>query len=369
MPKNNRIIRAFALIIKNKILWRRKNIMKTKRIISVFIVMTLVIVTFLTGCGNSTSNSASSTSNSSNSPLIGSKDEKYVMVTFVSGIEYWKGAFKGMQDAAKYLGVTAQYTGANEYDINQQVTVLEQVIAQKPSGILLTCINPDALKDPINRAIQQGIPVITFDADSPNSLRYSYLGTSNYNAGVIAARTLAKLVGEKGEVGVITIPGQLNHEERTAGFKDTIAKEFPNMKVVSVQDGKSDQVASAQAMASMMQAHPNLVGVFTTEASTGVGAATAVKEANKVGKVHIVSFDTDKGTLDNIKAGVIDATIAQGTWNMGYWGMMFLYHLKHDLVRPIDGDWKTARVAPLPPIVDTGVNVVTKDNVDYFYSK
>lgn len=328
-----------------------------------------MLTVLLTGCGSSVSTSNSKASSSSGSPLVGSKDEKYVMVTFVSGIEYWKGAYKGMQEAAKNLGVTAEYTGANEYDINQEVTVLEQVIAQKPSGILVTAINPDALKDPINKAMQQGIPVVTFDADSPNSSRYSFLATSNYNAGVIAARTLAKLVGNKGDVGIITIPGQLNHEERTAGFKDTIAKEFPDMKVVSVQDGKSDQVASAQAMASMMQADPNLVGVFTTEASTGVGAATAVKEANKVGKVHIISFDTDKGTLDNVKAGVIDATIAQGTWNMGYWGMMFLYNLKHNLLHPIDGDWAKANVSPLPPNVDTGVNVVTKDNVDFFYSK
>lgn len=73
------------------------------------------------------------------SPLQGSKDDVYYMVTFVSGIEYWKPAFAGMKEAADNLGVTAEYTGANQYDINQQVTVLEQVIAKKPAGILLTC--------------------------------------------------------------------------------------------------------------------------------------------------------------------------------------------------------------------------------------
>lgn len=303
------------------------------------------------------------------SPLQGSEDEVYYMVTFVSGIEYWKPAFEGMKSAANNLGVTAIYTGANEYDINQQVTVLEQVIAKKPAGILLTCINPDALIRPINSAIEQGIPVVTFDADSPESDRYSFLATSNYSAGVQAARFLAELNNEKGNVGLITIPGQLNHEERAAGFKDTIANEFPNMKVVSVQDGKSDQGASAIAMGAMLQAHPDLVGVFTTEASTGVGAATAVQEAGKVDEVDIISFDVDKGTLDYVKAGVIDATIAQGTWTMGYWGQMFLFHLANDLLHPIDGDWKTADVAPLPAYVDTGVSIVTKDNADYFYSK
>lgn len=341
--------------------------MKAKKFLAVFTSILMLLSLVLSGCG-STTNSTNKEASSSN-PFVGSKSEKYVMVTFVSGIEYWKGAYKGMQEAGNNLGVTTQYTGANNYDINEEVTVLNQVIAQKPAGILLTCINPDALKEPINNAIKQGIPVVTFDSDSPDSSRYSFLATSNEEAGVMAARALAKLVGGKGDVGVVTVLGQLNHEQRTQGFKETIAKEFPNMKVVSVQDGKSDQVTSAQVAASMMQADPNLVGIFATEASTGVGVATAVKEANKVGKVHIVSFDTDKGTLDDVKSGIIDATIAQGTWNMGYWGMMFLYNLKHNLVHPIDGDWKKANVAPLPPSVDTGVNIVTKDNVDNFYSK
>lgn len=340
--------------------------MKAKKLFAMSTALTIMML-LLAACGSGTPSTQQPSSGSS--PLVGSKDEKYVMVTFVSGIEYWKGAYRGMQEAGNNLGVTTQYTGANEYDINAEVTVLNQVIAQKPAGILLTCINPDALKEPINNAIKQGIPVVTFDADSPDSSRYSFLATSNEEAGVIAARALAKLVGEKGDVAIVTVLGQLNHEQRTQGFKDTVAKEFPDMKVVSVQDGKSDQVASAQVAASMMQADPNLVGIFATEASTGVGVATAVKEANKVGKVHIISFDTDKGTLDDVKSGIIDATIAQGTWNMGYWGMMFLYNLKHDLVHPIEGDWRQANVAPLPVSVDTGVNVVTKDNADYFYTK
>lgn len=302
------------------------------------------------------------------SPLVGNVEDEYVMITFVSGIEYWKPAYRGMEEAGENLGVSTRYTGANDYDINQQVTVLEQVISQQPAGILLTAINPDALEGPINRAMEAGIPVVTFDADSPNSDRYSFLATSNYEAGVKAADYLAEINNEEGNLGLITIPGQLNHEERARGFQETIANDYPNMEVVSVQDGQSDQSASARAMGSMIQANPDLVGVFTTEASTGVGAATAVEEANMVENIDIVSFDVDKGTLDFVKEGVIDATLAQGTWNMGYWGQMFLFHLNEGLLNPIgDGDWKEAGINPLPDYVDTGVNLVTEDNVDYYY--
>ena len=103
------------------------------------------------------------------------------------------------------------------------------------------------------------------------------------------------------------------------------------MKVVSVGNDNNDQTRAAILVSGFLQAYPNLKGVFCTDALGGVGAATAVREANKVGQVRIVSFDTDKGTLDLIKEGVIDASIAQGTWNMGYWSMMMLYTVKHNL--------------------------------------
>ncbi len=303
---------------------------------------------------------------SGNPKLKGSPNEEYYMVTFVSGIEYWKGCFKGMKAAADLYGVKAIYTGAPQFDVNQEVTVLRQVIAKKPAGILVTCANPDALKAPIDEAIKKGIPVITFDADSPKSSRYSVLETGNYNAGAMAARYLGKLLGGKGEVGISTVAAQLNHEQRKQGFIDTLKKEFPGIKVVAIVNDENDQTKAARQISAMLQAHPNIKGIFCTDALGGVGAATAIKEANKVGKIKIVSFDTDKGTLDLIKQGVINASIAQGTWNMGFWGMTFLFYLKHGIVNPVD-NWQKYGINPLPPYVDTGTMVVTKQNVDAFY--
>ncbi|WP_202081624.1 substrate-binding domain-containing protein [Caldalkalibacillus salinus] len=335
-----------------------------KKIVVIAFMISLSALVSLAGCANEVVDTGEQ---GEGHPLEGSSNENYVMITFLSGIEYWKDAYRGFEEAGHHFGVQTQYTGASQYDINEQVTVFEQIVAQNPDGILLTAINPSALEEPINRAIEAGIPVITFDADSGESQRYSFLATSNYDAGVTAARELASLVGETGEVGVITVPGQQNHEDRTQGFVDTIETEFSKMDVVAIQDGESDQIAASNTMSGMIQSHPDLVGVFTTEASTGVGAGTAVQEANKVGDISIVSFDTDRGTLDMIKNGVIDATLAQGTWNMGYWGMNFLFHLRHDLLNPVS-DWRTAEVSPLPTSVDTGVAIVNEDNVDYYYA-
>lgn len=325
-----------------------------------------LIVMVVTGC-SSLKNTSSHGSESN--ALVGQKSEEYYMVTFLSGIEYWKGCYKGFEEAGKLYGIKTIYTGGIKYDVNEEVTALEQIIAKKPAGIAITCMNPDAFKAPIKKAMEEGIPIVTFDSDSPDSGRYSFIGTGNEYAGSVAAKALSEQVGtEDAEVVVITNPTQLNNEQRVVGFKNALERDYKNLKLVQIGSGNGDQTEAAKVLAGFLQVHPNIKGVFCTEATSGVGAATAVKEANKEGKVKIVSFDTDKGTLDAIKSGVIAASIAQGTYIMGYQSMNFLYQLKHGLINPV-ADWKTKNIKPLPTFVDTGVDIVTKKNVNSFYLK
>lgn len=98
--------------------------------------------------------------------LQGQIDEKYVMVTFQAGTDYWKKILKGFEDAGQALNVSVEYRGAAQYDVKEQITVLEQVIARKPSGIALSAIHPDALDVTIYKAIDAGIPVVLFDSDA-----------------------------------------------------------------------------------------------------------------------------------------------------------------------------------------------------------
>ena len=332
------------------------------------LVLAMMLGFSLLGCSapaSSSTSEAAAAPASSSAVFNADPKEEYYMVTFLSGIEYWKGCYKGFEAAGEMYGVKTIYAGAAEYDVNQAVTVFEQIIANKPAGIAVTCINPDAYIEPIKKAMEAGIPIVTFDADSPNSGRYSFLATGNKAAGAMAANYLASALGEKGDVALVTLPGQLNHEERTAGFVETIEANYPNMKVVQVGNGGGEQTTAAAAASAILQANPSVVGLFCTDATSGVGAVAAITETNRT-DVKIVSFDTDKGTLDAIKDGKIAASIAQGTWNMGFWAFQMLFQLNHNLINPTEG-WADKGINPLPPYVDTGVNVVTKDNVDAFY--
>ncbi|GLV15007.1 sugar ABC transporter substrate-binding protein [Alicyclobacillus hesperidum] len=343
------------------------NIRKNKKRYASIAAAAAAVVLGLTGCSTSSTGTSTASSGSSGA-FHGSANETYYMVTFLSGIEYWKGVYAGMQAAAKDLGVKTVFTGAPQYDINQEVTTMQQVIAKKPAGIMVTSINAQALTPVINQAIAAGIPVISFDSDAPQSERYAYLGTSNVEAGQKAADYLGQQLNGKGEVAVISTPGELNLDQRVQGFRQEMSQKYPGIKIVAVQNGNSDQIKTAQVTSALLQSYPGLGGIFATEADEGTGAATAVKEANKTGSVKIVSFDTDKATLDAIKSGEITATVAQGTWNMGFWGLMDLFTIHHNLLTPV-ANWKQSGVDPVPPQVDTGVTIVTSKNVNAYLSK
>lgn len=291
----------------------------------------------------------------------GDRSEKYVMVTFLAGIDYWKSAIKGFEDAAEELDVSVEYRGATQYDVHEQITVLEQVIARKPAGIAISAINPHKLNTTINKAVDAGIPVVLFDSDAPSSEALSFVGTNNFAAGEISARKMAELMKGKGEVAVITLPNQLNHQERTDGFVETIMSEYPEMEVVAIKDGKGDEQYSEKVTAELIKNNPEIKGIFATEANGGVGIADAIQRNKVNNKINVISFDTDKPTLDKIREGSISATIAQGTWNMGYWSLQFLFQQNND-ISDIKQDQQ------LPGYVDTGVSIVTRENIHEYYA-
>ncbi|MEW4368401.1 substrate-binding domain-containing protein [Paenibacillus kandeliae] len=305
--------------------------------------------------------------------MKGDINEKYVMITFQSGIEYWKSGLKGFEDAAEALDVSVEYQGSMRYDAREQALVVEQAIAKKPAGIAISAIDSPLLVQAVNKAVDQGIPVVMFDAEAPGSKSYSFLATDNRNAGILAADQMADRTGGSGQIAIITLGNQQNHKDRTAGFEEQIKQRHPNMKIIAVENDQGDAMMAQQQMTRILNQYPQLSGVFITEATgvSGVGAAVQqwIQSPGHMQKDKpvIISFDTNKETLDMIRSGTIDATIAQGTWNMGYWSLQYLFHLHHGLTVPAPS--LSGIVSPVPVRVDTGVSVVTQDNVGDYYAK
>ena len=293
-------------------------------------------------------------------------DQTYYMVTFLAGISFWKDAYRGMQDAAEWLGVNVEYTGEEEYDITGEVAVLEQVIGTEPDGIVVTVIEANAMQPTIDAAIDSGLPIVTFDSDSPLSKRYSFLGTGNYSAGVMAGRYIGPLAAG-GQAAVVTVPTQNNLAQRTAGFIDTITAEYPDVVTGDsfIVDNQNTSEQAASGLAALLQAEPGITGVFSSNAQAAIGAARAITESGMGDQIAHIGFDFDAGTLDLIDSGELGATLAQGTWQMGFWGLAFAYMVRNGSIKSVD-DYNAAGISPLPPNVDTGVVVINQENSQFW---
>ncbi len=297
----------------------------------------------------------------------GSPDETYYMVVMVSGVEYWVGCYEGMKQAAKQLGVKCVYTGTPDYDVSKELTVFQQVLSKNPAGIIVHPIEPTAFIDPINQAIEQGVPVVTFAADSPDSNRNAYVTSNNVKEGYAAADALAEKLGKEGEIALLENPGQLNHEIRIRAFMERINDKYPNMKIVARTGTNQNTSKAYSAVQTMVQAHPNIKGIFSPEASSGQGAAQAAIDIDT--GIQVICCDFTESVLDMIKDGKMFAALQPNTVMQGYLAMMLAYMARHDLVDPMNG-WKETGLKSVEiPVVDNGLNVITKDNADYFRTK
>jgi len=299
----------------------------------------------------------------------GSPKEVYYMVDFVSGVEYWVGVYEGFKVAAAQLGVDTVYTGTPEYDLNKELAVYNQVVAKNPAGILACPMVPDAFVDPINSAIDKGIPVMTFATDSPASKRFAFITSDNVKEGYAAADAICKAIGGKGEVAATENPGQLNHEIRVRSFKERIEKNWPNVKVAATFATNQNMDKANTGVRTLLQAHPNVKGIFTPEASSGLGAAQAAFDISK-GAIKVICCDINESVLDMIQKGDMYGAIQPNVFIQGYMSMMYLYMAKHNLLNPMNG-WKAEGKpwAMYLPFVDNGLDVVNKDNAKFFYTK
>src|SRR5579871_5465166 len=160
-------------------------------------------------------------------------DEYYVFVAANLQVPYWKTAGAGFSNAGSQFKVRYDYAGPQNYDPQAEKDALDQAVQKKASGILLGVTDPSLLKDSIDKAIAAGIPVITMDSDAPSSKRLFFVGTDNYNAGVLGGNLAAKLLNGKGNVVVFRLPNQMNQKDRLSGYQAAFST-HPDIKVMQV---------------------------------------------------------------------------------------------------------------------------------------
>ena len=316
---------------------------------------------------------------------------------------YWKPVEKACNDIKAEFGdsVNITYTGPDEESAEKQIALIKEAISQKADAIVLAACDPDAEKEVLTSATDAGIHIITIDSDVNYEERKSYIGTMNVNAGESAARYAAELLNNEGNIGIIYHGNATTASQRCEGFTNQLSGKVPGtppgfaagagskqnnslkqettkngdsakteetqkskpqsyseIKIVKQLDGESKpDVSKEQAMKLITEENVDLI--FATNSKGTAGACEAVSEliengTIKQGEVHVIGFDYFD--IDGVSAdvylnkGILNATLVQNPYNMGYLGVRYAIDL--------------AKGEPVPSLVDTGVVLVTTDNIN-----
>src|SRR5919202_4577479 len=251
----------------------------------------------------------------------------------VLGLEsspFWIPVKAGAQRAAQELaprGVTVDWIVPGELHTAEVFGRAIDAAVAKQYDAIATIAGDAGVAAYIDRAVRAGIPVATYNSetDTPNE-RLFFVGADSYAQGKAAGTLMCRLVGPHGKVGIITGFFAVEaHQARVKGFEDALHSGCPQSTVVGRVENQDKAEIAYQEAKDFMQAHADLAGMIAI-AVPPFGAARAVEEAGKAGKVHLVTFDAVDETMDYVEKGVIDATIGQDPDAQGHDPAVRLYN-------------------------------------------
>ena len=264
-----------------------------------------------------------------------------------------KGARAQAEILSRELGVevSVDYMPPSIAGVAEQNAVLEKAAQSRPSGIAVDPVDAVGHMTAIKRIRDQGIPLVLFDSPSPDA-GITSVGNNFTQQGVIAAERLARLIGYAGNVAVMQgYPTAPNHKERYEA-QLAVLRKYPRITVVEGGIDNDDIETAREQASAVLKLHPDLSGYLCCDASGPIGIAAAVKKAGKAGKVKVVGIDGIKPILDAVKEGVIESSSATIPRMQGSLSILML--------------WQASLGVRMPQAVDTGIDVITQENVDRY---
>jgi ribose transport system substrate-binding protein len=292
-------------------------------------------------------------------PEVRSADYQIAVIPKGTTHEYWKSINAGAVKAQRELkaagtDVTLIWKGPLvEDDREQQIQVVENFIGRGVSAIVLAPLDNRALVAPVEEAVKAGIPVVVIDSALNSALPASTISTDNRKGGQIGARRLGSLLGGKGRVVMLRYEvGSASTEQREAGFMEVMKGEFPGIELISTDQfgGATRETAYRAAQNILNRFGERMDGMFAPNESTASGTLLALRELGLAGKVKFVGFDANQQLVSALRQGDVQGLVVQDPFKMGYLGVKTAVAvLRHEKV---------------PAAIDTGVGLVTRENMD-----
>jgi ribose transport system substrate-binding protein len=279
------------------------------------------------------------------------KGKQLTLIAGVKGDEFYITMNCGARAEAKKLGVSLNFQGPDQFDAGQQTPIVNAVAAKKPDAVLVAPTDSKAMYAPIKQLADNGSKVVLVDTTLDNAgLAVSQISSNNELGGKQAATALSKLIGGKGKVFVMNVkPGISTTDARGKGFEEG-AKAQPGLTYIGQQYDNDDPAKAASIVKAVLAKNPDLKGIFATNLFSAEGAASALREAGKLGKVKIIGFDAGPKQVQDLKDGLVQGLIAQEPASIGAQGVQ-------QAVNALTGK-------PTTKVIRTGFVTVTKDNLN-----
>jgi ribose transport system substrate-binding protein len=265
--------------------------------------------------------------------------------------QFWQAVKMGSQKAATEYKVRITFEGPeNESQVDKQIEMLQAALAKKPAAICIAALDSKAVIPLLQKAQASKIPIVGFDSGVDSDIPVATAATDNLAAAGYAAKKMAQLIGDAGEVAVI-VHDQTSRTgiDRRDGFVKEM-KNHPNIKIVDIQYGGGDQLKSTDLAKAIIQAHPNLKGFFGANEGSIIGVLNGVKELKKEGKIVVIGYDAGKQQKDAVRSGVEAGAVSQDPVGIGY--------------KCVEAAVKAVKGEKVPKNIDTGFKWYDKANVD-----
>ncbi|PWU69739.1 ABC transporter substrate-binding protein [Gracilibacillus dipsosauri] len=280
---------------------------------SVLAIISLVLI--LAACANNTTEQKEE-------PNSGSSEEKPYIAIISKGFQhqFWQAVQSGAEKAAEEFQVEITFEGPeSESQVDKQMEMLRTALDKKPNAIGFAALDSQAATPLLEEASEQDIPIIAFDSGVDSDIPITTASTDNYAAASLAAEKMAELMDEEGKVALVVHDQvSLTGTQRRDGFVETIEENYPNMEIVDIQYGGGDHLESTNLAKAILQANPDIAGIYGSNEGSAIGVVNAVKELGKEGEVTIIGFDSGKQQIDAIKDGVMAGAITQNPEGIGY---------------------------------------------------
>ncbi|MCK2218810.1 sugar ABC transporter substrate-binding protein [Actinomadura sp. ATCC 31491] len=286
---------------------------------------------------------------------------KFVFVCHVTTNPFFTPTQYGAQDACALLGLTFQWTGSKDSIVAEMVNATNSAVSGKADGLAIAVVDKSAFKEPVSKALDAGIPVVSYNADGargdPGSARLAYIGQGLYESGYALGQRALQQVDSGDVVGFIATPGALNIQPRIDGAAQAFKDSGKPIRFASVGTN-ADVTKGLSIIDAYAQGHSGLAGMLAVDAGSTQAIGQVVKKYGMRSKGLKVAggFDLVPETLAGIKNGDLDYTIDQQPYLQGFLPVVYLYLYK------LSGGLLS------PPETNTGLLFVTKDNVGPYQS-